>query len=265
MSRIVIFFLVPVLSAFVLLLMPCIVHSQQMKATVFVHENDSLPYRLIQPDKIKSGEKLPLMIFLHGSGERGNDNHQQLVHGSKLFLDAQKDTAFRSLVVFPQCAKQDYWVQKQKEMDDESRQIFTFYPELESTPSMKLLIGLIDSLSQLEMVDQSRIYVGGLSMGGMGTFELLFRRADLFAAAFTICGAYDPSVVPMYNKNLQVRVFHGTADDVVLPQYSERMAEAMKTEGINVQIKLYPGVNHGVWDHVFAEPELLPWLFSCSK
>lgn len=247
-----------------ILLLPMKVHSQQMKAGLFVEETDSLPYQLIQPKKIQAGEKLPLIIFLHGSGERGNDNQKQLVHGSLLFLNAQKDTAFRSLVLFPQCAEQDYWVQKQKEMDDESVQIFTFYPDMEPTPSMRLLVALIDSLSQLELVDQSRIYVGGLSMGGMGTFELLFRRPELFAAAFPICGAYDPVVVPMYNKKLRVRIFHGAADDVVLPAYSKNMTAAMEKAGIDVKLKIYPGVNHGVWDSVFAEPDLLPWLFSCK-
>jgi len=164
---------------------PSLLLSQEWQPEVFIKHADTLPYQWTHPEKMKQGEKLPLIIFLHGSGERGNDNQKQLVHGSKLFMEAQKDSAFRSIVVFPQCAKDDYWVQKQKEMDDESRQIFSFYPDMEPTPSMRLLIALIDSLSKLDMVDQSMIYVGGLSMGGMGTFELLFRRPELFAAAFS--------------------------------------------------------------------------------
>lgn len=265
MNKIAFIVLIGAAVGVIFLFLPFQARSQQLKAGLFVEKSDSLPYQLIQPKNIKAGEKLPLIVFLHGSGERGNDNQKQLVHGSQLFLNAQKDSAFRSIVLFPQCAEQDYWVQKQKEMDDESRQIFTFYPDMDPTPSMRLLIALIDSLSKSDVVDQDRIYVGGLSMGGMGTFELLFRRPELFAAAFPICGAYDPVVVPLYNKQLHAWIFHGSADDVVLPEYSENMAKAMKKAGIEVKLKIYPGVNHGVWDSVFAEPDLLPWLYSHSK
>lgn len=108
------------------------------------------------------------------------------------------------------------------------------------------------------------MYVGGLSMGGFGTFELVRRNPKLFAAAFPICGGANP-ITAKKMKHLDWWVFHGEADKVVPPRYSTQMVDAMKKDGLSVKYSLYPGVGHNSWDNAFAEPELLPWLFSKSK
>jgi predicted peptidase len=102
-------------------------------------------------------------------------------------------------------------------------------------------------------------------MGAMGIFELLYRRPETFAAAIAICGAGDPKSVSNYAKNVDLWVFHGAKDDVVVPEYSKEMVEALKNEKANVKFTLYPNANHNSWDSAFAEPELLTWLFSNSK
>lgn len=106
--------------------------------------------------------------------------------------------------------------------------------------------------------------MGGLSMGGMGTFEIVRRNPHLFAAAFPICGGGDTATVRQLIK-VKWWVFHGAADEVVPPVYSQKMVDALKQVNADVKFSLYPGVNHNSWDNAFAEPTLLAWLFSKSK
>jgi len=130
---------------------------------------------------------------------------------------------------------------------------------------MRLLISLIDSLAQLDYIDKSRIYVGGLSMGGMGTFELLWRRPELFAAAFPICGGGNPEIVKSYNTKTAFWIFHGEADQVVVPAFSISMFKSMQQAGIPVKLSLYREYGHNVWEAVFQDQEFLEWLFSKRK
>jgi predicted peptidase len=113
-------------------------------------------------------------------------------------------------------------------------------------------------------VDDERVYVGGLSMGGMGTFELVRRMPKTFAAAFPICGGANPATAKKMD-DVDWWIFHGAKDDVVPPRHSEVMVKALKKEGANVKFTLYPNANHNSWDPAFTEPELLSWLFSKKK
>ena len=104
----------------------------------------------------------------------------------------------------------------------------------------------------------------GLSMGGMGTFELVRRKPGVFAAAIPICGGANPATAKQLRKTTWW-VFHGAKDDVVLPGFSENMVAALKKAKANVQFTLYPNANHNSWDPAFAEPNLLRWLFAQKK
>ena len=128
-----------------------------------------------------------------------------------------------------------------------------------------MVMDLVKSFSQNHFIDESRLYVGGLSMGGMGTFEILHRMPNTFAAAFAICGAGNPYSVGNYAKKVDMWVFHGAKDDVVEPSYSKNMVKSLEEAGANVKFTQYPKANHNSWDLAFAEPELLSWLFSNSK
>jgi len=231
----------------------------------FNSEKDSLPYRFLLPEKASVNNKIPLLLFLHGSGERGNDNEKQLVHGSKFFAKAVTNKQHPAMIVFPQCAEGDYWANIDRQIQDDGSISFNFKAGGAPTKSMQLLIGLIDSLTQLDYIDKSRIYVGGLSMGGMGTFELLWRRPELFAAAFPICGGGNPEIVKSYNTKTAFWIFHGEADQVVVPAFSINMFKSMQQAGIPVKLSLYREYGHNVWEAVFQDQEFLEWLFSKRK
>jgi len=238
---------------------------QSWQAAHHIAENDSLPFQYVQSEHLPTNEKLPLLVFLHGSGERGNDNMLQLTHGGELFREAIATKEIEGMIVFPQCPKEDYWAKVEKVIHDNDSLSFTFYPDSLPTPGMSLLLGLLDSLTQLSYIDPNRIYVGGLSMGGMGTFELLSRRPELFAAAFPICGGGSPDAVKWFNPKTKIWVFHGTDDKTVIPEYSEKMVIKMRSKGMKVRFTLYPETGHNAWDKAFKEPDLLPWIFSQHK
>jgi predicted peptidase len=229
-------------------------------AKVFSYKGSSMPYRILLPLHYKAGFKYPVIIFLHGSGERGDDNESQLVHGSKFFLDAENRKNFPAIVIFPQCPANDSW----STMLTHNKISRSFSNQREPTNAMKMLLRLIKNIEKNYAVKKDQVYIGGLSMGGMGTFEIAGREPKLFAAAFPICGGGDTSNAPRMKK-IAWWVFHGDKDNVVLPEYSEQMVDALKKAGAEVRFTLYPGVNHNSWDSAFAEPDLLPWLFSHKK
>jgi predicted peptidase len=232
---------------------------------VYTSGKDSLPYRLLLPENYDKTKKYPLIFFLHGAGERGNDNEKQLVHGAKLFLKPENRKQYPAIVVFPQCPSDSYWSNVKFVMDTITKQrVFNFQAESEPTVAMNLAQQLLHKLITEYPVVSEKIYVGGLSMGGMGTFEIANRNPGLFAAGFPICGGGHPSFAGNFEK-MSWWVFHGAKDNVVPPEYSAVMVEAMQKAGIEVKHTVYPEANHNSWDPAFAEPTLLSWLFSQSK
>lgn len=229
----------------------------------FKNTQGTLPYQILFPKDYDETQSYPLVLFLHGSGERGNDNEAQLTHGSDLFLKEELREKYPAIVVFPQCPEDSYWSNIKREEVD-MQLTFTFYSDGEPTKAMRLLQDLIPELRNTYKIDENRIYVGGLSMGGMGTFEIVRRNPELFAAAFAICGGAHPDTAAEL-KNPAWWVFHGDADAVVDYSHSQNMVNAMKQEGINVKFTTYEGVNHNSWENAFAEPDLIPWLFSHFK
>jgi predicted peptidase len=252
---------------FLILVMPWTLAAQDKSSfqkKVFVENNDTLNYRILYPQNFDPNEQYPLVLFLHGAGERGEDNEKQLVHGSSLFLNPGNREDFPAIVIFPQCPTSEYWAKANIVRSDEGN-TFEFDYALDPHKSMGLVMQLVKSYSKNHFIDDSRLYVGGLSMGAMGTYEILHRMPNTFAAAFAICGAGNPYSVGNYAKKVNLWVFHGAKDDVVDPEYSKQMVETLKAAGANVKFTLYPEANHNSWDPAFAEPELLPWLFSNSK
>lgn len=223
-----------------------------------------LPYQILFPRNYDRNRQYPLVLFLHGAGERGTDNEKQLTHGGKLFLDEKARTDFPAIVVFPQCPPESYW--SSVNIDREKRPMlldFSYNDQL-NWPT-QAAVDLVKSLLKTESVDKNRVYLMGLSMGGMGTFETLSRYPKLFAAATPICGGGDPDLTKRYAKRLPLWVFHGDADDVVEVKYSRKMVAKLKELGGRVSYTEYPGVGHGSWNNVFAEPRLLPWLFAQNR
>ena len=126
-------------------------------------------------------------------------------------------------------------------------------------------MNFIDTLVKSGNVDKERIYVGGLSLGAFGTFEILWRRPDLFAAAVAICGGGNVQQISLYSKRLPIWVFHGDKDAVVPVSNSRLMVSTLEIYGAKVKYTEYPGVNHDSWNNAFIEHDLLSWLFSQRK
>lgn len=234
-------------------------------ARTYNSSGNTLPYRILFPDSFDPEQKYPLILFLHGAGERGDDNARQLVHGGDFFAADSNRRNFPAVIVFPQCQENTYWANVKIHYQQDGSRSFSFDPSGEPTIPMQLTISLLDSLLGEAWVDQSRVYIGGLSMGGMGTFEMLYRMPQIFAAAFPVCGGSNPEMINEAVNKVQVWAFHGTDDGVVKPELSEKMIEAYIKAGAHAWLTLYPGVGHNAWDYVFQDPDLLPWLFSVQK
>ena len=232
---------------------------------LFVFKGDTLPVRILYPENFDETKKYPLMIFLHGSGERGKDNEKQLIHGSKIFLEPGFRANTQAVIIFPQCSNDSYWSNVKIITENKGKRNFDFQKGGKPTIAMKLLLAYLDELEELPYLDKQKFYVGGLSMGGMGTYELLRREPKTFAAAFAICGGDNVANLKKYANKLPLWLFHGLKDDVVLPEYTINIANELKRLGADYKLNLYPNANHNSWYPAFAEPELLPWLFSKVK
>jgi predicted peptidase len=226
---------------------------------VYISEKsgESINYRLYKPENIENNKKYPLIIFLHGAGERESDNKSQLRWCVGEIIDHMQKNNEPSYVIAPQCPKKEQWVN-----------IPRTYTQREITPepskSVRLTKELIDKFKEENPVDEKRIYIVGLSMGGFGAFDLLERNPGDFTAAATFCSSGDPS----YAKQLSdtpIWMFMGSKDTVV-PLYRVReMAEALKKEGNIMKYTEYPEIGHDVWTAAINNPELLKWLLEQKK
>lgn len=204
----------------------------------------TMPYRVMTPTKYKADEKYPLVIFLHGIDERGTDNEKQLKWGASLFKSDSVRSNHPSFVIFPQCPPDFRWP------DD---------------VPMEMLKGLINDFVLKNNVDTKRIYIVGMSMGAYGTYEMVARNPNLFAAAIAISGDGDVNRIGNMAK-AEWKIYAGKKDDIVTSDKSEKMAKALKGSGAKVLLKVYPDANHvGSWVKAFAEPDFCSWLYSVSK
>lgn len=219
---------------------------------------DTLNYRLLRPES-QQKQKNPLVIFMHGSGERGNDNTKQLKWGVENFATDRMLIAHPAYVIAPQCPAGQSW-------SNVDRKPGTTAMQLKQDPSkpMQLLIALVKEFVGKNQVDTSRIYITGLSMGGFGTFDALERYPGLFAAGVPVCGGGDTTRVRQFAK-IPVWIFHGTDDNVVSPLCSKDMAEALVRAGARPGLTFYPGVGHSSWIGAYSDQTMLDWLFSQHK
>lgn len=183
----------------------------------------------------------PLILFLHGAGERGTNLLQVTRHGPPRIVENNPDFPF--IVVSPQCPPGQRW-------------------------DTDVLVALLDEVERLYRVDQRRIYLTGLSMGGFGTWNLGLTHPERFAAIAPICGGGDPLVLllgdPARRKAVQtlpVWAFHGARDPVVRLEESERMVNALRKIGAqNVQLTVYPKAQHDSWTETYDNPRLYEWF-----
>ena len=224
--------------------------------TFAVPGEGTLLYRQHVSPNLPQDGKVPLILFLHGAGERGNDNKAQLKHGvSDLIKYA--DANGGAIIIAPQCPKDEKWV------DIEWDSLAHAMPA-EPSASMKLVLALLNDKIEKMPVDPERVYVTGLSMGGYGTWDIIQRRPKLFAAALPICGGGDPALASVI-KNIPIWIFHGDADNLVKVVRSREMDAALKASGGNVQYREYPGVGHDSWTATYADKDVLKWMFEQKR
>lgn len=229
----------------------------------FIKGGDTLQYRMLLPENFDEKKQYPVLFFLHGAGERGTNNEAQLIHGSKLFLNPENRKNFPAIIIFPQCPQDDYWANVIIG-DGKKLERFSFQKGGKPRKSMELLIALVAKIKSEKFSDKDRFYVGGLSMGAMGTYEILRRKPNVFASAFAICGGDHVENVKKY-KHVPLWIFHGAKDSVVPIQKSEIVVNELKRLNSDVKFRVYPDANHNSWDPAFAEPDFLSWIFSYRK
>lgn len=197
-----------------------------------------LPYLLYLPRGYHEGVGTwPLMLFLHGAGERGDDLEQVKKHGPPRIVEECDDFPF--IVVSPQCPADEWW-------------------------DSRVLIQLLEQLIEDHRVDEDRVYLTGLSMGGYGTWDLATRHPARFAAVVPICGGGTPHRVSRL-KDVPAWVFHGAKDGVVGIGESQRMVDALEACGGTVRFTVYPEAQHDSWTQTYADPGLYEWLLSCRR
>lgn len=229
----------------------------------FVNKGDTLRYRILYPKNYVKSKPYPVITLLHGSGERGNNNEAQLTHGGKLFLNDTLRDEFPAIVIFPQCPRDSAWryiTSKRDTTSSTGRSIDFTMTAAVSTPT-RLVKLLLDSLVKRKIADAKRMYIGGLSLGGFGTFNMIERYPGYFAAAFPICGGGDTAAAKRFAKNTAVWIFHGDKDPSVNVKYSRDYYAALKKLNAEVRYTEYPNVQHNSWDNAFAEKDLLYWMF----
>lgn len=192
-------------------------------------------YLLFLPEGYgKEKKRWPLMLFLHGAGERGDDLKKVKKHGPPKIVQKQKD--FRFIVVSPQCPQDDWWPEK-----------------------TEMLSHLLDNIVARYDVDKERIYLTGLSMGGYGAWALAAKHPERFAAIVPICGGGKRFWANRF-KNVPVWAFHGAKDRVVPLKDSEEMVNAIKKQGGNAKLTVYPEAGHDSWTQTYNNKGVYDWL-----
>lgn len=220
-------------------------------------------YQVFVPGAWNKHKKWPVLLFLHGAGERGSDGLLQTDVGIGHAI-RQYASDFDLIIVMPQCRTDHVWT--------------------EAAMQAQALAALENSIKEFNG-DRRRIYLSGISMGGYGTWDLAAQKPGEFAALVPVCGgirglprfpqigvalAKDPQISDPYAETAKrigqtpVWVFHGSADESVPVEESRKMAEALRNAGGNVKYTEYPGVGHNSWDKAYSEPDFLKWLLQQS-
>jgi predicted peptidase len=217
--------------------------------TVRLSTGKKVNYLLFRPTDyvFDSTNRWPLILFLHGAGERGSDVWKAATHGPSKYIAQHPDFPF--ILVIPQCPEKERW-------------------------SNEVLLGLLDEVTHNNKVDATRVYLTGLSMGGYGTWNLGTTYPEKFAAIAPICGGGEAISVLLTGydgrsaeiKSLPVWAFHGAKDPVVPISESERMVKLMKDAGCKeVEFTVYPEAEHNCWTETYNNPKLYEWFLQHQR
>jgi predicted peptidase len=206
------------------------------------NEKATLKYILTAPTDFDGSESLPMIVFLHGAGERGNDLEKIKAHGiPKLFSKDENYEGIRAITISPQCPEERTW--------------YDFKWDV---------ISLIDEVADKYNVDKSKISLCGISMGGFGTWEIALQIPEKLFKIAPICGG-GMSWRAWYLRNTPIRVYHGGLDNIVPLCMSEVMVNAIREQGGNVEFTIYEDLYHDCWTRAFEQTDLIAWLAGLEK
>ncbi len=230
-----------------------------MEGKTFVAQSGAqLPYRIYAPDGEAPADGYAVYMHLHGVGECGEDNVSQTSTGMELVRKIISNKGEEAIVLVPQCPVGSQWVNVPFAAGTYSAD------EVEMSMYLTAAKELLDAVQQEYKVNPGRLYLGGLSMGGYGTWDLLARFPNTFAAAIPVCGGGDPSKAENM-KEVAIRTYH-SADDPIVPVSGTRaMVEALEKVGGNITYREFTNLSHSCWSRAFDMPDQVNWLFSQSR
>ena len=201
-----------------------------------------MEYLLFLPESYvqSNNQKFPLILFLHGAGERGSDLDSVKRHGIPKIVETNPDFPF--IAVSPQCPEDSWW-----------------------TSELHTINGLIEEIVEKYQVDTSRIYLTGLSMGGFGTWSLASMYPERFAAIAPVCGGGEVRQILRSLVEMPIWTFHGQKDDVIPFSRSEEIVTALKKHGSSIKFTIYPEAGHDSWTKTYDNPELYKWFLKHSR
>lgn len=213
----------------------------------------TVKYRWSAPETVEPGKTYPLVLFLHGAGERGDDNKAQLKHGVLPILEGAGKIGQPCFLIAPQCPADRWWAPINRE---------TMRLSAADKPNdlLEAVLALVDETMKAQPVDARRFYVTGISMGGYATWDLLGRAPGKIAAAVPVCGGGEPTLAEKF-KDIPIHAFHGEADPVVPVRTTKDMVEALEKSGAKPKATYYPGVQHDSWTQTYDNPEVIRWIF----
>jgi predicted peptidase len=213
--------------------------------------NEAFHYRLLKPLKIEPGVKYPVILYLHGAGERGSDNLKQLSYLPEQMCSIPWRNTHPCFLIAPQCRDGMSWAKKITEVELNEQ----------STDMLKMAVGILDEIEREFPIDEKRVYLTGLSMGGYGTWELAMRQPKRFAAVVPICGGGDTRLASAL-VGVPIWAFHGDVDNRVPVEKSREMIAAIKAAGGNPKYTELKDVGHDSWTPAYSDPDgVIKWMF----
>lgn len=219
-----------------------------------------LLYRQLNPLKMESGKKYPLVLFLHGAGGRGTNNIDQIVDAGfcpRLINSVKFTEEYPCFMIAPQVPPTNRWVEVHWGLDSHSM------PD-QPGAQLRMAMELVEQFTKENPVDVSRLYITGLSMGGFGTWDAIQRHPEMFAAAVPVCGGGDTDQAAKLAR-IPIWTYHGDKDGVVKTQRSRDMIEAIKKAGGNPLYTELKNVGHNAWNDAYGKPEMWKWMFEQKK
>ena len=240
-------------------LSPTVIRSITQACTYTAQDGTELLYRFYLPSDYTEDKEYPVVVFLHGAGDRGNDNDKQLSDMIDTLFNLGPSPYLDAILIIPQCPKEAQWVNTPWNKGNYS------VANVPESAQLKAVMELLDTVEATYSVDKSRVYAMGVSMGGFGTWDLLMRHPDRFAAGMPLCGAADPAMAQAV-KDIPIYTFHGSADTTVPVSGTRAMVDAVQAAGGKVlRYEELEGEGHLIQIPIFKRPEVSEWLFAQKK